>query len=168
LTEVLRTGARALLAQAIEAEGISRDTRTPPRVIRHCGNDFLLTANRPQGTICALRERPAAGRHDAPRTVGYCRVSTEEQSANGRSLAVQESQLRGWGQTTERAIAVVIEAGVSGAVPCAERPQQVVIKRIRRLADRGLSSHKISDTLRERGSITVLNGRRHPLRGMIR
>jgi DNA invertase Pin-like site-specific DNA recombinase len=61
---------------------------------------------------------------DAPRTVAYCRVSTEEQSANGQSLAVQEQQLRGWGQMTERHIdQVVIEAGVSGGIPFAQRPE---------------------------------------------
>jgi DNA invertase Pin-like site-specific DNA recombinase len=61
---------------------------------------------------------------EAPRTIGYARVSTEEQSANGQSLAVQEQQLRGWAQMTERSIdTVVIEAGVSGGVPFIQRPE---------------------------------------------
>jgi DNA invertase Pin-like site-specific DNA recombinase len=39
-------------------------------------------------------------------------------------LQVQEQQLRGWAQMTERSIdAVVIEAGVSGGVPFAQRPE---------------------------------------------
>jgi DNA invertase Pin-like site-specific DNA recombinase len=61
---------------------------------------------------------------EALRTIGYVRVSIEEQSANGQSLAVQEQQLRGWAQMTERSIdRVVIEAGVSGGVPFAQRPE---------------------------------------------
>ena len=69
-------------------------------------------------------EREARPPTDALRTIGYARVSTEEQSANGQSLTVQESTLRGWAQMTERSIdAVVVEAGVSGGVPFAQRPQ---------------------------------------------
>jgi DNA invertase Pin-like site-specific DNA recombinase len=61
---------------------------------------------------------------DAARTIGYARVSTEEQSANGQSLAVQEAQLRGWAQMTRRRIdQVVIEGGVSGGIAFNERPQ---------------------------------------------
>jgi DNA invertase Pin-like site-specific DNA recombinase len=58
------------------------------------------------------------------RTVAYTRVSTDEQSANGQSLAVQEAQLRGWAQMTNRTIdAVVVEAGVSGGIAFSERPE---------------------------------------------
>ena len=59
-----------------------------------------------------------------PRTIGYVRVSTEEQSVNGQSLAVQEQQLRGWAQMQDRTLdAVAIEAGVSGGTefPAARR-----------------------------------------------
>jgi DNA invertase Pin-like site-specific DNA recombinase len=62
---------------------------------------------------------------DAARTIGYARISTEEQSANGQSHAVQEAQLRGWAQMTERRIdQVVIEGGYRAAyraVPAAIR-----------------------------------------------
>jgi putative DNA-invertase from lambdoid prophage Rac len=54
----------------------------------------------------------------------YCRVSTDAQAEDGESLDVQQRQLEGWatmrGWPIER---VVVEAGVSGAVPFAERPE---------------------------------------------
>jgi DNA invertase Pin-like site-specific DNA recombinase len=60
----------------------------------------------------------------ASRTVGYCRVSSDEQALNGQSLAVQEQQLHGWAQMTNRTIdAVVVEAGVSGGIEFAKRPE---------------------------------------------
>jgi DNA invertase Pin-like site-specific DNA recombinase len=60
----------------------------------------------------------------ASRTLGYARVSTDEQATGGQSLAVQEQQLQGWAQMTNRRLdRVVVEAGVSGGVPFAERPQ---------------------------------------------
>jgi DNA invertase Pin-like site-specific DNA recombinase len=73
------------------------------------------------------RERAALAKVSGaaiPRTFGYCRVSTDEQSANGQSLAVQESQLHGWAQMTGRALdRVFVEAGVSGAVPFSKRAE---------------------------------------------
>jgi DNA invertase Pin-like site-specific DNA recombinase len=58
-----------------------------------------------------------------PRTVGYCRVSTEEQSTNGQSLHVQETQLRGWAQMTGRYIDQVVHDVVSGGTQFAKRPE---------------------------------------------
>lgn len=54
----------------------------------------------------------------------YCRVSTAEQATSGESLPAQQQQgvgycmMRGWEVT-----AAFIEAGVSGSVPFAERPE---------------------------------------------
>ena len=54
---------------------------------------------------------------------GYCRVSTSRQANEGESLDVQRRQIEGYalmhGLTLD---AVVIEEGVSGSVPVAERP----------------------------------------------
>ncbi len=77
------------------------------------------------------RERAArtsrSGLFDSPddaRVFGYARVSTDAQAEDGESLDVQRRQLEGWAMQHGRAIdAVHIEAGVSGAVPFAERPE---------------------------------------------
>ncbi|WGD55087.1 recombinase family protein [Bradyrhizobium sp. CB1650] len=55
---------------------------------------------------------------------GYCRVSTAEQADGRASLAAQEQQIRGYAmmkgwEVTE----FFIEAGVSGSVPLADRPE---------------------------------------------
>ncbi len=58
------------------------------------------------------------------RLIGYVRVSTDEQAESGQSLAVQQNQLAGWAmQRGEQLDRVVVEAGVSGAVPFNERPE---------------------------------------------
>lgn len=75
------------------------------------------------------RERAAhrAVQADAPtaaRTFGYVRVSSDEQAMEGQSLQVQEQQLRGWAMQHDRALdQVVVEAGISGGIPFAERPE---------------------------------------------
>ena len=51
----------------------------------------------------------------APRTIAYCRVSTEMQAEEGQSLEVQRRQLEGWAQMRGSMITdVVVEPGVSG------------------------------------------------------
>jgi DNA invertase Pin-like site-specific DNA recombinase len=57
------------------------------------------------------------------RTVAYCRVSTEEQSTNGQSLSVQETQLRGWAQMTGRQLDQVVYEVVSGGTQFVKRPE---------------------------------------------
>jgi len=50
-----------------------------------------------------------------PRTIAYCRVSTDAQAEEGRSLEVQRRQLEGWAQMKDRILdLVVVEPGVSG------------------------------------------------------
>jgi putative DNA-invertase from lambdoid prophage Rac len=53
---------------------------------------------------------------------GYCRVSTEKQ-ANGESLDVQRRQVEGYAMMRGFDLAeVVVEEGISGSVPVADRP----------------------------------------------
>ena len=58
------------------------------------------------------------------RILAYCRVSTDAQAEDGQSLDVQQRQLEGWAmQRGQQLDEVVVEAGVSGAVPFHERPE---------------------------------------------
>lgn len=58
------------------------------------------------------------------RTIGYIRVSSDQQASEGQSLQVQEQQLRGWAMQHGKELAqVVCEAGVSGGIPFSERPE---------------------------------------------
>lgn len=60
----------------------------------------------------------------AVRVFGYCRVSTAEQANGGLSLESQQQQLRGYAMMRGWQIdEFFIEAGVSGSVPLADRPQ---------------------------------------------
>jgi putative DNA-invertase from lambdoid prophage Rac len=55
---------------------------------------------------------------------GYVRVSTDMQAEDGQSLDVQQRQLEGWAMQHGRTFdAMHIEAGISGAIPFAERPE---------------------------------------------
>src|SRR5258705_5015600 len=55
---------------------------------------------------------------------GYCRVSTAEQADEGCSLAAQQRQIEGWAAVKGWTVAeICVEAGVSGSVPLAERPE---------------------------------------------
>jgi DNA invertase Pin-like site-specific DNA recombinase len=100
----------------------------------------------------------------APRTVGYCRVSTEEQSANGQSLQVQEAQLRGWGlMRNQRIDRIVTEAGVSGGIPFAQRPEggklwadlrkgdNLVVSKLDRFSRNLFDCLQVSQELQKRG-----------------
>ena len=54
---------------------------------------------------------------------GYCRVSTARQANEGESLDVQRRQIEGYGLMHGLVLdQIVIEEGVSGSVPVAERP----------------------------------------------
>ena len=72
--------------------------------------------------------KPAAAQIPAGEKQGriltYCRVSTDAQAEDGQSLDVQQRQLEGWAmQRGQQLDEVVVEAGVSGAVPFHERPE---------------------------------------------
>lgn len=55
---------------------------------------------------------------------GYCRVSTAEQANAGLSLETQRQQITGYAMMKGWAVAeFFIEAGVSGSVPLADRPE---------------------------------------------
>ena len=55
---------------------------------------------------------------------GYCRVSTAEQADEGSSLALQRQQITGYAMMKGWAVAdFFVEAGVSGSVALAERPE---------------------------------------------
>jgi putative DNA-invertase from lambdoid prophage Rac len=55
---------------------------------------------------------------------GYCRVSTSEQAVSGMSLESQQQQITGYAMMKGWTVAeFFVEAGVSGSVPLAERPE---------------------------------------------
>jgi putative DNA-invertase from lambdoid prophage Rac len=55
---------------------------------------------------------------------GYCRVSTAEQANSGLSLDTQQQQITGYTMMKGWAVAeFFVEAGVSGSVPLADRPE---------------------------------------------
>jgi putative DNA-invertase from lambdoid prophage Rac len=55
---------------------------------------------------------------------GYCRVSTAEQANSGLSLDTQQQQITGYAMMKGWAVAeFFVEAGVSGSVPLADRPE---------------------------------------------
>lgn len=54
---------------------------------------------------------------------GYTRVSTSQQADEGKSLAVQERQIRGWCMMHGHDLAeLFVDRGVSGSIPVAARP----------------------------------------------
>jgi putative DNA-invertase from lambdoid prophage Rac len=55
---------------------------------------------------------------------GYCRVSTAEQANSGLSLDTQQQQITGYAMMKGWSVAeFFVEAGVSGSVPLADRPE---------------------------------------------
>ncbi|MER9603407.1 recombinase family protein [Mesorhizobium sp. M0243] len=55
---------------------------------------------------------------------GYVRVSTAEQAANGDSLETQKAKITGYAMMQGWTVGeIFVEAGVSGSVPLADRPQ---------------------------------------------
>jgi putative DNA-invertase from lambdoid prophage Rac len=60
----------------------------------------------------------------SPKVFGYCRVSTAEQASGGLSLETQQQQITGYAMMKGWTVAeFFIEAGVSGSVPLADRPE---------------------------------------------
>jgi putative DNA-invertase from lambdoid prophage Rac len=58
------------------------------------------------------------------RVFGYCRVSTAEQAGSGMSLDQQRQQITGYAMMKGWTITeTFVEAGVSGSVPLADRPE---------------------------------------------
>lgn len=58
------------------------------------------------------------------RVFGYVRVSTSEQATNGDSLETQKAKIIGYAMMQGWEVSeVFVEAGVSGSVPLADRPQ---------------------------------------------
>jgi putative DNA-invertase from lambdoid prophage Rac len=72
----------------------------------------------------AYRTFSTVMRKPVMKVFGYVRVSTSEQAINGDSLYAQNSQVTGYAMMKGWEIAdIFIEAGVSGSVPLAARPQ---------------------------------------------
>jgi putative DNA-invertase from lambdoid prophage Rac len=95
---------------------------------------------------------------------GYCRVSTARQAAEGESLDVQQRQLRGYADMHGLALdETIVEEGVSGSVPIAERPAGgpmfvkldrgdiVIAAKLDRLFRSALDALKVVASLKERG-----------------
>jgi Resolvase, N terminal domain len=73
---------------------------------------------------CRPHLAPPTPREIGARVYGYVRVSSDAQAEDGQSLAVQQRQLEGWAMQRGQALdAVYVEAGISGAIPFAERPE---------------------------------------------
>jgi putative DNA-invertase from lambdoid prophage Rac len=95
---------------------------------------------------------------------GYCRVSTIRQASEGESLDVQRRQIEGYahmhGLTLDD---VVVEEGVSGSVPVAERPKGgelfarlrkgdiVIAPKLDRLFRSALDALTVVEDMRKRG-----------------
>jgi putative DNA-invertase from lambdoid prophage Rac len=97
-------------------------------------------------------------------TFGYCRVSTARQASEGESLEVQRRQIEGYALMHGLALDdVVVEEGVSGSVPVAERPAAgplfarltkgdvVIAPKLDRLFRSALDALKVVEALRDRG-----------------
>ncbi len=97
-------------------------------------------------------------------TFGYCRVSTAKQAAEGESLDVQRRQIEGYALMHGLALDdVVIEEGVSGSVPVAERPAAgplfakltkgdvVIAPKLDRLFRSALDALQVVEELKARG-----------------
>jgi DNA invertase Pin-like site-specific DNA recombinase len=71
-----------------------------------------------------MPRQPSPPRTNTLAIYGYVRVSTEDQATDGQSLEVQQRQLEGWAMQRGCPLAeVVVEPGVSGGIPFADRPE---------------------------------------------
>ena len=95
---------------------------------------------------------------------GYCRVSTLRQASEGESLEVQRRQIEGYGHMHGLVIdEVVVEEGVSGCVPVAERQKggplfarlqkgdTVIAPKLDRLFRSALDALTVVEDMRKRG-----------------
>ena len=97
-------------------------------------------------------------------TFGYCRVSTAKQAAEGESLDVQRRQIEGYAHMHGLALEeIVVEEGVSGSIPVADRPAAgplfakltkgdvVIAPKLDRLFRSALDALKVVEDLKKRG-----------------
>jgi len=95
---------------------------------------------------------------------GYCRVSTARQASEGESLDVQRRQVEGYAHMHGLTLdAVIVEEGVSGSVPVADRPAAgplfaklgrgdiVIAPKLDRLFRSALDALKVVEALKGRG-----------------
>lgn len=95
---------------------------------------------------------------------GYCRVSTARQAIEGESLEVQQRQIQGYAHMHALALdGIVVEQGVSGSVPVAERAAAgplfarlskgdvVIAPKLDRLFRSALDALKVVEDLKKRG-----------------
>jgi putative DNA-invertase from lambdoid prophage Rac len=102
----------------------TRASRRPPGVSRTAWRDQHLAEHLNPPTPREQAARAAVSPAPAGRTFAYCRVSTDMQAEDGQSLEVQRRQLEGWAMQRGAPLDhIVVEAGVSGAVPFNERPE---------------------------------------------
>jgi DNA invertase Pin-like site-specific DNA recombinase len=97
-------------------------------------------------------------------TFGYCRVSTARQATEGESLDVQRRQIEGYAHMHGLVLdKIVVEEGISGSVPVAERPAAgplfvrltkgdvVIAPKLDRLFRSALDALKVVEDLKKRG-----------------
>jgi putative DNA-invertase from lambdoid prophage Rac len=95
---------------------------------------------------------------------GYCRVSTVRQATEGESLEVQQRQIQGYAHMHGLVLdQIVIEEGVSGSIPVAERAaagplfaklakgDAVIAPKLDRLFRSALDALKVVEDLKKRG-----------------
>jgi DNA invertase Pin-like site-specific DNA recombinase len=95
---------------------------------------------------------------------GYCRVSTAKQASEGESLEVQRRQIEGYALMHGLKLDdIVVEEGVSGSIPVAERPaggplfarlmkgDVVIAPKLDRLFRSALDALTVVEDLRKRG-----------------
>jgi DNA invertase Pin-like site-specific DNA recombinase len=112
----------------------------------------------------ATKRPPRPSVASSARTVLYTRVSTDMQAEAGQSLDVQQHQLEGWAQMMGRTITdVVVEAGVSGGIPFAQRPEGsklwptlqrgdvLVASKLDRMFRSAVDCLTVADQLKQRG-----------------
>jgi DNA invertase Pin-like site-specific DNA recombinase len=120
---------------------------------------YLAPATARETAALAKQASPAA-----PRTIAYCRVSTDMQAEEGQSLEVQQRQLEGWAQMRDGIITeVVVEAGISGGIPFAQRPKGgklwptlqrgdvLVASKLDRMFRSAVDCLNVADQLKQRG-----------------
>ncbi len=127
--------------------------------MRHAASGNVMTA--PADVVMA----------DRMTIYGYCRVSTMTQADDGESLGVQERQIRGWAMMRGEDVAdIIVERGVSGSVPVAQRPEgarlwksarkgdTIVCARLDRLFRSALDALQSVEEMRKRGvSLVVID-----------
>jgi DNA invertase Pin-like site-specific DNA recombinase len=97
----------------------------------------------------------------APAAICYVRVSTDEQAATGHSLEAQESAVRAYCALRGFVVsAVIVDAGVSGGTPLANRPggSQVLAELTRRSGPRHVVCVKLDRAFRSAADCLAVTG----------